>query len=178
MRLILVRHGETFANVRDVCDDDPGVKTRLTKKGEAQARRVARILKDRDFDMIYVSELFRTDETADIINKFHNARMKVDKRLDDRKSGFAGKSEKAFVKFLEGSDDYWNAKHPPGESFEEEKKRVLSFLKSLKGKKYRSVLVVSHEQPIQIVRGWFGGESNDEIVGKKVRNCQVLEFDL
>ena len=129
MKLIFVRHGQTYSNIKDICDDDPLVKTALTKKGEKQAQKAAEILKDRKIDIIFVSEFFRTNETADIINQYHNVKIKIDRRLDDRKTGFTGKSEKTFLKFLTSSGDFWNAKHENGESFEEEKKRVISFIK-------------------------------------------------
>ena len=114
MNLTFVRHGQTISNIKDICDDDPLKKTVLTAKGEVQAQKVAEILKNKKFDIIFTSEFFRTNETAYIINQYHNVKIKVDKRLDDRKTGFTGEPERTFLKFLIDSGDFWNAKHRNG----------------------------------------------------------------
>ena len=69
MKLIIVRHGQTYSNIKDICDDNPLIKTVLTKKGEKQAEKAAEILKNKKIEVIFTSEFFRTNETADIINK-------------------------------------------------------------------------------------------------------------
>ena len=178
MKLIFVRHGQTYSNIRDICDDDPLIKTSLTKKGEIQAQKAAEVLKDKKIDMIFTSEFFRTSETADIINKYHNAKVKIDRRLDDRKTGFTGKSEKTFLKFLTDSEDFWNAKHKNGESFEEEKKRLISFLKSLKNNKCNTILVVTHGEPIQIIKGYFDNLNNKETLNITIENCSIREYKI
>jgi len=178
MKLIFVRHGQTYSNVKDICDDDPLKKTRLTKKGEKQAQKAAEFLKNKKIEIIFTSEFFRTNETADIINQYHNVKIKIDKRLDDRKTGFTGKSEKTFIKFLKDSGDFWNAKHKNGESFEEEKKRVISFIKNLKNNKYNTILIVTHQETIQIIKGYFDNLNNKEMLNIKVDNCQIIELDM
>jgi len=178
MNLVFVRHGQTISNIKDICDDDPSKKTALTEKGETQAQKAAEILKDRKIDIIFTSEFFRTNETADIINRYHNVKIKIDKRLDDRKTGFTGKSERDFLKFLLDSGDFWNAKHKSGESFEQERRRIISFLKNLKKLPYENVLIVSHGEPMQLIVGYFNGLENYATLKIKIENCQILEFKL
>ena len=62
MKLYLVRHGQTEANLNrthsgwgDVC---------LTEKGREQARRIGKILEKIDFDKIYTSDLSRAVDTG------------------------------------------------------------------------------------------------------------------
>ncbi|MDV3219854.1 histidine phosphatase family protein [Intrasporangium sp.] len=64
MRLFLVRHGETHANVARQLDTAvPGHE--LTDVGRRQAHALARRLSGEDLGAIYVSDLVRTHQTAE-----------------------------------------------------------------------------------------------------------------
>lgn len=178
MELIIVRHGQTISNINNICDDDSLKKTSLTKKGEKQAKKVAEILKEKNIDIIFTSEFFRTNETANIINQYYKVKIKIDKRLNDRKTGFTGESQKTFIKFLKDSKDFWNVKHKNGESFEEEKKRVHSFVKYLKNFSYKVVLIVAHGETIQIIRGYFEDLTNKEMLNLNIKNCSIYKIKI
>ncbi|KIE28604.1 histidine phosphatase [Streptomyces sp. MUSC 125] len=63
MRLLLVRHGQTRSNVRQLLDTaapGPG----LTPLGEAQAAALPEALADEDIEALYTSTLVRTQLTA------------------------------------------------------------------------------------------------------------------
>lgn len=63
MRLILIRHGQTSSNVRDLLDTGaPGAD--LTELGRQQAAAVPRSLTDERIDVVYASDLVRTQQTA------------------------------------------------------------------------------------------------------------------
>ena len=63
MRLFLVRHGQTHANVARQLDTAvPGLD--LTDEGRAQARWLADRLGGEDLGAIYTSDLVRTQQTA------------------------------------------------------------------------------------------------------------------
>lgn len=63
MRLLLMRHGQTHANVSGELDTaHPGVD--LTDLGRAQAVAASRALADEPLDAIYVSSRVRTHQTA------------------------------------------------------------------------------------------------------------------
>ncbi len=63
MRLHLLRHGQTHANVAGALDTAfPGLD--LTDLGQQQARAVVRALADEDIDAIATSTLVRTSQTA------------------------------------------------------------------------------------------------------------------
>ena len=63
MRLLLMRHGQTHANVSGELDTaHPGLD--LTDLGRAQAAAAARVLADERIDAIYVSSRVRTHQTA------------------------------------------------------------------------------------------------------------------
>lgn len=63
MRLLLMRHGQTHANVAGALDTaEPGLD--LTPLGETQARAAAEVLRDQHLDAVFVSRLARTRQTA------------------------------------------------------------------------------------------------------------------
>lgn len=69
MKLILVRHGETEANQR--CINQGHTCWGLAETGKEQAKRVGNRLRSEPLDIIYVSDLQRTRETAEEITKHH-----------------------------------------------------------------------------------------------------------
>ena len=85
MNLIIVRHGESVANSKEIDqgNKDEWSDTPLTEKGLNQARAVAQRLKDEDIKIIFTSDLKRAKQTAEEINKFHNVKMIIDSRLRD-----------------------------------------------------------------------------------------------
>jgi probable phosphoglycerate mutase len=176
MQLYVIRHGQTYANVLDLCDSNVKENSKLTGLGLRQAENAAKKLKNIDFDAIFVSELFRTHQTARIINKFHKKRFIQDKRLDDLKTGFDGKPDLDYRNALAKAKDRWNAKFDGGESFEESKERVFDFLDDLKKEKYKKVLIVTHEHTIKVMMGYFYKLNNKDIASKSIKNCQILKF--
>lgn len=73
MHLILIRHGETHANVLYETEDRiligalDSPLTQLTEKGRAQAAETGELLKGIQVDEIYSSDLGRTKETAALV---------------------------------------------------------------------------------------------------------------
>lgn len=78
MEVILVRHGESEANAQGIIQGQGDY--RLSEKGRSQALATATALIDFHPYRIYVSPLRRAHETAEIINRPHNADLIV---LDD-----------------------------------------------------------------------------------------------
>lgn len=63
MRLLLIRHGQTPANVQGLLDAEvPGPG--LTELGEQQAQALPAALADRGIDRVFVSSMVRTQHTA------------------------------------------------------------------------------------------------------------------
>lgn len=176
MKIYFLRHGQTNYNVKDLCNSDPKIDVHLTKLGKKQAENVREMLKNKEIDIILVSELPRTMQTAEIINKYHNVEIRADKRINDRKTGFEGKSYFDYRKAIEKNPFYIRPKG--GESFQEEKRRVFSFLDDLIKMDYRSVLVVSHEEIMKIIKGYFEKLSDEEMWDVRVGNGEIIEFEV
>ena len=67
--LVLVRHGETEENINEMVSGQlPG---KLTEKGINQAKSLGKALIDYNFDLVYVSDLYRTVETFEFICSTH-----------------------------------------------------------------------------------------------------------
>lgn len=146
MRLYLLRHGETEANIARICQGQtPG---KLTPLGEEQAKRAAKRLKDVPFDMILVSDLNRTKQTAAPIIATHpEAQVVYEPRIRERNQGvYEGKEYGLF------SDDIKRLgvnpqTHVPkgGESFRMVGERAKNYFDELiEQHKGKNVLVVSH----------------------------------
>lgn len=173
MKIFTVRHGQTNYNLAHLGNDDPTVAVRLTTKGKDQAKIVAKNLENVHFDAIFISELPRTHETANIINEKHQLTLQIEKRLNDRKTGCEGQKTAHFHELIK--DDLFNRKIVNGESFEEEKVSVFSFLNSLKN--YETVLIVSHHEIIKIITGYFNELTNQEMWELRINNCEIGIFE-
>jgi probable phosphoglycerate mutase len=143
MKVYVARHGQTNYNEAGLLNSDPTVDVYLTDKGIEQAKNLAIKLKDLDLACIFTSELKRTQETASYINEFHNVEIVVDARLNDIKFGFEGKNYSEYHSALNNSDHKWSARFNDGESIEDLRKRVQSFMDELNKKDYPTVLVVT-----------------------------------
>ena len=176
MKAYFVRHGETNYNLMHLCNDNPRVDVHLTDTGRQQAREVAERLRYAKIELIVISELPRTKQTADIINIYHSAPFLIDGRINDRKTGFEGKSTKEFQRALLESKDPYNAKFGGGETFQEEKQRVKSFLDYLKKFDHNSILVVAHNEILKIINGFYHNLSDEQMTSTPIPHARVLEI--
>lgn len=181
MKLIFLRHGQTNYNVKALCNSKPNPKVRLTVLGRKQAEVAAQILKKEKFDIIIISKLLRTKQTARIVNRFHHVPVMQDGRLNDRNTGFENKSVTYFYQWREKQKNPWISTPRGGESFLDLKKRLASFLKDLQKEPYKTVLVVSHLPVLAAAYAYFKDVS-DEKTGlwteKEIPNCKIMRFNL
>ena len=145
LRLILVRHGETECNVKDIGKDadDP-----LTILGINQAKKLALRLKDEKIDAVYVSDYPRAVETAKEILKFHFELKPVySPLLRERSLGDAVGLPLSVIRKERQESGVPYAKHRTknGESFLDAQKRALDLIEELKKKhSNQTVLLVGH----------------------------------
>src|SRR5919201_202690 len=79
VRILLTRHGETVSNVEGRWQgqtDSP-----LTERGLAQARELARVLRNEPLQAIYASDLGRAFDTAQEVARPHGLEVIAEKRL-------------------------------------------------------------------------------------------------
>jgi len=176
MKVFFVRHGQTNYNILNLFNGDSSKNVYLTELGKKQAEIVCKKIRDVKLDLVIVSKLPRTKETALIITKNKKVEFKIEPRINDRKTGFEGRNVADFYEAIK--PDVFNLKFNDGESFQEEKNRVFSFLEEIKKFDFKNILVVTHFEILQIVNGYFNNLSNQEMYDTQIDNCQVLEFDI
>lgn len=101
MRLVIIRHGETKENKKDITQgQSPG---NLTFRGRRQAKKVSAHLKKEQFDIIYCSDLKRTKDTLKKIIKFHpDTPVILTDKLRERAQGiFEGMLHSKVKSFIE-----------------------------------------------------------------------------
>lgn len=147
MKITLIRHGESVANVGNFISDDPGKAICLTDKGKAQAESLAERLRAETFTHAYASEFPRAQETAAILLRHQRCPLLIDARLNERKSGMDGLPVHTFNDQVKR--DPLHFKTANGESFVEQMERMRSFLDELASRHPEGkILAVSHENPI------------------------------
>jgi broad specificity phosphatase PhoE len=124
MKIYFAQHGRTNYNDLELCNADPTVDVHITSVGVKQARALADKLKEVPLDRIFVSELRRTYQTAEIVNTYHDAAIEVVPSLNDHRSGYQGRPAKILMEALDNAEDKWTVRFNGGESIEDMKKRV------------------------------------------------------
>ncbi len=172
MKIYLFRHGETDWNKVLRCQGhimDPPIH--LNDKGRDQARETAKILRDKNLDVIFSSDLHRALDTAEIIANVYDIEIIQDERLRETNFGdlqgtiYDGESDKYFK---DGSLSF-----PGGESLNEAKQRVQDFLmEMISTYDYENVGIASHGGVIGNLKSSLIGEPY-----KHVENGEILSID-
>ena len=160
MKIILVRHGLTEANIgRYYSLDD----TILHKDGYEVLEKTSKNLEKYDIDRVYTSNLLRTQQTAKMLG--YND-YKIDPRLNELDFGnFKGKMFEDMRKnevqfFKEQEKDIFNVRYPGGESRSDLIKRTSNFLDDLV-KKDENALCISHCIAIKSTLFWILKDLDD-----------------
>lgn len=154
MRIILVRHGLSDANISRFYSLED---TKLHESGFSVLNNTKRNLEKYDIDEVYVSELKRSQETA---QRLGYTDFKVDSRINELDFGdFKGKffddirtNELDF--FNKKEKDFFNIKYPGGESINDVIKRTSDFFEE-KSKEDKNILCVSHAIAIKSSLFWL-----------------------
>ena len=178
MKVYLARHGRTNYNDLGLRNADPDVDVHLTKTGVSQANKLAEELKPIALEHIYVSELRRTQQTADIVNAFHHIPVTIDPRLNDNRSGFEGRPSTEYYGALEKSKNKWSVRLSNGESIEDVKYRISQFIEDLKQESYEQVLIVTSMVIIQIMHGAIDHLSNAQAWELQIDQGSLSELEI
>jgi len=154
MKFILVRHGETMANIGKVYSGWSNYD--LTEKGKLQIKILAQELRAYKVDAIYASSLGRTMETANEIAKIIGKEVVVDDNLKEINFGvFDGKTAKEIEEDYPNEwkswiNDYESYRIPEGECLRDVLNRVKGFIDSIKEDE-GTCIMVSHGGVIQSI---------------------------
>ena len=156
MRLWLVRHGETEANVAGLYSGH--APTPLTERGIAQAQSLSGLLRNVPFDNVLCSELERARHTTQLILAERDVPVRVMPELNEM---FFGDWEMRHHRDLAREDaenyavwcnDWQNATPTNGEGFQAFSQRVERFIAQLaEYKDSKNLLVVSHQGVLSVL---------------------------
>ena len=175
MKIFLVRHGESEANVANRINDDPLRTVNLTDHGREQAKVAAEKLSNVLFTHAYASEFTRAQQTAAILLCRHNLQLNIDKRLNERRSGMDGLPVEQFNALVR--PDPLRIKPEKGESFLDQMERLRSFLNEIAARyPDGTVLAVSHENPIVAALALTVADPV-QVIRDSIANCGWIELD-
>lgn len=173
-----MRHGTTCWNEKGITQGR--LNNRLSKSGIKLTNEVAERLKDKQIDVIVASPLMRTMQTANIINKFHHAKIIKDESLIEIDQGiFTGRNYKTLSereRAIKRSRD----KSTGMETYEECYDRMKGFLKTFKRKyPYENILIVTHNCCASFIADILENKKvnfGEADFVKRFKNAEVKEF--
>ncbi len=135
-------HGTTSDNEQELSSGWKDVE--LSKKGIKQCFELKEQIKEQKFDLVFCSDLKRAIESAKLI--FASVKIIQDTRLRECNYGEFNGKESKIVELMQ--EKCINDKFPNGESYEDVKKRILSFLKDLnRDHSGANIAIVAHKAP-------------------------------
>ena len=163
---ILIRHGESEANVKNLISEDVE-KYPLTEKGRDQAKFIAEQICDFKFDGIISSPILRTRQTAEIISEFVGIPYVVDSRI--RESGLGNYNNRSV------SEIWGMTRRELGmESWESPVNRFQEIFNAYDG----NYVLVSHALPIRAAVSSFLDLNEEESYGIDIRNASMSAIDV
>ena len=172
-----VRHGEADYNLLDRVNSDPHVTNNLTVTGREQAACSVASLGQPSIHVIYCSEFPRARQTAEIINQRFNAPIVIDPLINET-GAFAFEGKPCRLWHEAQIPDRFTATVAGCESFADMKRRLGQFLDRLCGISEQHILVVSHEEPIQLMTGLIEGLSDEVAKSRPISHCFPITLQL
>jgi broad specificity phosphatase PhoE len=154
--LLVLRHAEVHNPKAIVYGRLP--RFGLSVKGRAQAELAARFLSVRMLDAIYCSPLLRARQTARAVAAYHpGVPFHLNRSLLEVGTGYEGSSNSIYKP---GFSFYEPLKEPGDETMQDVQDRLLRLVRLLVRRHAgRSMLLVSHADPIAILRMGLEGTS-------------------
>lgn len=178
MKIILLRHGQTDANLESILDGQK-LNQHLNQTGVKQALAVKEGLKNHKIDLIITSPLNRAKETATYINENHNVPVIEDVRLIEKHFGIYDGKKMSPEELHTFRLYYLNRPTPQGETMPELVSRAYSFLDDIKGKyKNKTILIVTHGFPFRAIMWYFDGLPVDDSSIENIPNCVPAEYEI
>lgn len=180
MELLIVRHGETVANTKNLIQGQ--THGSLTEKGEAQARLVARRLRRKKIDAIFSSDLKRARDTASTIAEYHETPVYHITWLRGRASGrYEGMRWEDVVAELGQERAFNNTRYrfgEGGESLLDMRKRMHAFVNAVKKiNPDGTVVVCTHRHCVMILLSVIFDVPLKQVLAemRNVKDAQIIE---
>lgn len=177
MKITLVRHGQTESNYLDICQGSSNIL--LNDTGRRECQRLREKIKDKHYDVCYMSPLVRTVETAMILIG-DKVQMIPERKLIDRDLGELEGKERS----LYDANKYWdynlNCSEQGVEPVQDIFKRCSEFLDYILEKhKDESVLIVAHAATIRAIRHLLlKTDLTKSLLHDDIKNCYYEEIEV
>ncbi|CAG1007739.1 putative phosphoglycerate mutase [Anaerolineales bacterium] len=180
LRLVLVRHGQTDANLNRVLQGQSDGE--LNAAGRRQAEELGRYLKDFHVDQVVSSPMRRAQDTAAAIARYHRLTVKTTPLIVEWNCGVLdGVSAGVFRKKLQESGVPLSSFRPEGgENLLEVRQRAAAFLTDVIANYLgQTVLVCSHGDFMRALMSLILQISIEEASGIHFDNASysILEFE-
>jgi broad specificity phosphatase PhoE len=176
MLALFARHAQSEFNVQGLCNDDPAREVALTETGLAQARQCADALREVPLERIIVSQLPRTRQTAEIVNRNHGVPIDSHRAINDIRSGFDGRPVAEYFAAIRTNS--LDTVPPGGESLRQHKQRVLGYVQWLRRQPEQVILTIAHEETLRVIVAYFEGLSDEQMLQLHFANCEIKRFEL
>ena len=179
-QIILVRHGETEWNVKEVFRGRIDVE--LNETGVKQAQLLAEYLSDLRIDAIYSSPLRRALATAEIIANYHKLNVVITPGFIDFDYGewqglshqeVRNRYKELYTQWINHPD---RVRMPAGESLDEVRKRATSVVDRVIAKYEGSVVLVSHRVVNKVLICALLGLDNSHFWNIRQDTCGITSF--
>lgn len=177
MKLYIMRHGRTVWNEKGICQGRS--QNRLSKNGKAQTQEVAQKLKEVKFDYIFSSPLFRTIQTANIINSYHHSPIIKNNLLIEIDQGiFTGKRIKTLTdeQLLEKQNNSMDCGMETKASVFERAEKFFRFL--MENYSNKCVLVITHGCIATSLSCLASGNDLNDLQSFDYKNAEVKYYEL
>jgi broad specificity phosphatase PhoE len=169
-KYFLLRHGQTIYQQQGLkinYPPDSPYELELTDEGKKMVEDSVEKLKKENVDLILASPYLRTDQTAKIaayVLNISEDKIKYDDRIVDINLGkFMGRPMEESWNFYGRGDKKFSNRPEGGESWGDILERVKNFLDDIEKKyKNKTILIVSHADPIWLMAGYLRGYKNED----------------
>ncbi len=176
-RYFFLRHGQNIHQTEKKGivyfwpDDNPPCS--LIKEGKEEAEKAGELLKNKQIDHIFSSDILRSRETAKIaaeVMGYDPDKIIYDTRLRDLNWGiFGGKTKEEYWNFY--NNDRMKAFETPvpdGESWNQCRERMISLLNEIESNfQNKNILIVSHGDPLWLLEGYIRNMDDQTLLDKR-----------
>jgi len=171
-----MRHGGALSNAQRFTSSWPEKKENpLTEEGTRQVQSAIPGLKKENIDLIFSSDLQRTEETSQMVADVLNLEVSFDSRLREYNFGvFNNCPGDDWHNFFNSEEETIWKRPPGGENKRDIKERMVSFLNEIEVKyENKNILVISHRDPLFVLEGAIRGWSEEDFLKEELKEQRL-----
>jgi len=180
VEIILVRHGETEWNIKEIFRGRIDIE--LNETGIKQAELLAEYLSQVEMEAIYSSPLKRALKTAEVIASYHNLDVEIAPGLIDFDYGewqglphqeVKNKYKELYAEWIKNPH---RVKMPGGESLDDVRRRAIGVVDSVISQYEGTIALVSHRVVNKVLICTLLGLDNSHFWNVKLDMCGITTF--